>query len=86
MIKVLPADVHTTRPDGGLFVWLTFPTGFDAAAFMAERLLPQARVAYVPGATFFPLTQEANHARLSFSGVADERLVRGIRALGELLR
>jgi 2-aminoadipate transaminase len=48
-------------------------------------MLPRAQVAYVPGATFFPLTEETNHARLSFSGVADERLVRGITRLGQLL-
>lgn len=80
-----PADVRHTEPDGGLFVWLTFPSGFDAAAFMAETLLPQAKVAYVPGATFFPVDQAPNHARLSFSGVPDDRLVHGITALGRLL-
>lgn len=86
MAETFPADVHFTEPDGGLFSWLTFPAGFDAAAFMAETLLPQAKVAYVPGATFFPVDQEPNHARLSFSGVPDERLVQGISELGRLLR
>jgi 2-aminoadipate transaminase len=86
LAEVLPDDVTFTRPDGGLFTWLTFPAGFDAAAFMAETLLPEARVAYVPGATFFPVEQEPNHARLSFSGIADDRLVHGITELGRLLR
>ena len=85
MAETFPDDVHFTEPDGGLFIWLTFPAGFDATAFMAETLLPQAKVAYVPGATFFPVDQEPNHARLSFSGVPDERLVRGISELGRLL-
>ena len=80
-----PAEVAYTYPEGGLFTWLTFPPGFDAATFMKEEMLPKAQVAYVPGATFFPLVEETNHARLSFSGVADERLVRGITRLGELL-
>jgi len=85
MTETFPDDVHFTTPGGGLFVWLTLPAGFDAAAFMAETLLPEAKVAYVPGATFFPVDQEPNHARLSFSGVPDERLVRGITELGRLL-
>jgi 2-aminoadipate transaminase len=85
MAETFPADVHFTEPDGGLFVWLTLPEGFDAAAFMAETLLPQAKIAYVPGATFFPVRQEPNHARLSFSGVPDDRLVHGISELGRLL-
>ena len=86
MAETFPDDVQFTEPDGGLFVWLTFPDDFDAAAFMADTLLPEARIAYVPGATFFPVHQEPNHARLSFSGVPDDRLVRGISELGRLLR
>jgi 2-aminoadipate transaminase len=84
--ETFPEDVTATRPAGGLFTWLTFPRGFDAAAFMAETLLPKAKVAYVPGGTFFPLEQEPNHARLSFSGVPDDRLVHGIGELGRLLK
>ena len=85
MAEHLPPEVHFTTPGGGLFTWLTFPAGFDAAAFMAETLLPRAKVAYVPGATFFPVQQEPNHARLSFSGVPDDRLVHGITELSRLL-
>ena len=59
MAETFPDDVSFTRPDGGLFIWLTFPDGFDAAAFMAEPLLPEAKVAYVPGATFFPVAPGA---------------------------
>ena len=86
MADVFPASVDFTRPDGGLFVWLTFPEGFDAGTFMADKLLPEAKVAYVPGATFFPVDHQPHHARVSFSGVPDERLVHGITALGRLLR
>ena len=78
-------DVRFTTPEGGLFVWLTVPGDLDATAFMAERLLPEAKVAYVPGATFFPVDQRPNHARLSFSGVPDDQLVQGVSALGRLL-
>ena len=71
---------------GGLFTWLTFPEGFDAAAFLRDEAIPKAKVAFVPGATFFPVTQEANHARLNFSGVSDERIVTGMGRLAGLLR
>ena len=84
--ETFPDDVRHTSPDGGLFIWLTFPEDLDAAAFRAETLLPEAKVAYVPGATFFPVDQEPNHARMSFSGVPDDRLVRGVSELGRLLR
>ena len=86
MDELFPPSVEFTRPHGGLFTWLTFPDGFDATAFMRDRALPEARVAYVPGATFFANEQQANHARMNYSGVSDERITAGITRLGDLLR
>ena len=83
--RTFPQNVTFTEPSGGLFTWLTFPEGFDTARFMAEHALPEAKVAYVPGATFFPVEQEVNHARFSYSTQSDETLVKGITALGQLL-
>ena len=40
----------------------------------------------MPGATFFPVTQQSNHARFNYSGVSDERIVAGMTRLAELLR
>ena len=80
-----PQDIVATDPQGGLFTWLTFPDGFDATDFMRHVALPQARVAYVPGATFFPLTPRANHARLNFSSPSADAIRTGIAALGRAL-
>ncbi|HEY5847445.1 MAG TPA: PLP-dependent aminotransferase family protein [Microlunatus sp.] len=85
MRSTFPDSVGFTRPDGGLFTWLTFPDGFDAAAFMRRELLPRAKTAFVPGATFFPVVEEPHHARMSFSGVPDDKLARGVSAIGALL-
>ncbi len=79
--RVMPADVAHTRPRGGLFTWLTVPEGFDSAAFMQDTLLPRARVAYVPGGTFFPERQQPNHARLSYATLPEPRLVEGLELL-----
>ncbi len=84
--ELFPPSVRRTAPDGGLFTWLTFPEDFDAAAFLREDAIPKAKVAFVPGATFFPVTQQPNHARVNFSGVSDERIVAGMRRLADLLR
>lgn len=81
-----PAGVQYTTPQGGLFTWVSFAPGFDTAAFMRDVVLPQARVAYVPGATFFPLAQEHHHARVNFSAQPDSQLVKGIAAWGALLK
>ena len=81
-----PQDVAVTDPEGGLFTWATFPEGFDATAFMRDVALPKARVAYVPGESFFPLTPRPNHARLNFSAQSEAAIEVGIAALGKALR
>jgi 2-aminoadipate transaminase len=81
-----PQEVTVTDPEGGLFTWASFPEGFDATAFMREVALPQARVAYVPGATFFPLVPRPNHARFNFSAQPADRIEAGIAALGAALK
>ena len=45
----------------------------DQAGPRGDRALPEAKVAYVPGATFFANEQQPNHARVNYSGVSDER-------------
>ncbi|WP_092017167.1 aminotransferase-like domain-containing protein [Brevibacterium siliguriense] len=84
--REFPADIQFTRPEGGLFTWLTFPEGFDSARFAADTALPKAKVAYVPGATFFADEQHHNHARINFTGVTDEQINDGIGRLGAELR
>lgn len=81
-----PQDVTMTDPEGGLFTWATFADGFDATAFMRDIALPQARVAYVPGATFFPVQEQSNHARINYSAQSEDRIREGIAALGKVLR
>ncbi|MDX5350520.1 MAG: PLP-dependent aminotransferase family protein, partial [Paracoccaceae bacterium] len=80
-----PQAITATDPEGGLFTWLTFPEGFDATAFMRDVALPHARVAYVPGATFFPLTPRPNHARFNYSAQSPDNIRAGIAALGQAL-
>jgi 2-aminoadipate transaminase len=83
--RCFPSSVRHTRAEGGLFTWLTFPQGFDAATFMRDRALPEAKVAYVPGATFFALQEQSHHARISFSALTEQNLTLGLERLGALL-
>jgi 2-aminoadipate transaminase len=84
--RSFPQEVSFTDPSGGLFTWLTFPKRFDTGQFMKDYALPKAKVAYVPGATFFPLQQETNHARVNYSAQSDEIIVKGMTALGQLVK
>jgi 2-aminoadipate transaminase len=81
-----PKSIQYTRPDGGLFTWLSFPDGFDTAKFMLEHSLPEAKVVYVPGAAFFAVEPETNHARFNFSALPEGQLIAGMESLGKLLR
>ncbi|NKX44763.1 PLP-dependent aminotransferase family protein [Roseicyclus persicicus] len=81
-----PQDVAVTDPEGGLFTWASFPEGFDATAFMRDVALPKARVAYVPGGSFFPVTERPNHARFNYSAQSEARIEAGIAALGAALK
>lgn len=69
-----------------MFTWLTFPAHIDAAALMRDRVLPEAKVAYVPGAAFFPAQAEQNHCRMNYSCMPEEKIVDGIHKLGDILK
>src|SRR2546428_1793645 len=45
-------DVQISKPEGGFFIWIKLPTGTDRKR-LAE-LAAEARVQYVPGASFYP--------------------------------
>ena len=62
-----PEEITFTDPQGGMFTWLTVPEGFDTEELHARSCAAQAKVAYVPGATFFPLGNRPNYARMSYS-------------------
>ena len=42
-------------------------------------------VAYVPGVIFYPNDGEVNHFRLNYSNMTEDRIVEGVKRLGELL-
>lgn len=86
MNELFPKTVTYTNSEGGLFTWLTLPAGIDAAKLLTERLLPEAKVAYVPGAQFYALNPELNHCRLNFSCMSEEKIVVGITRLAGILK
>ena len=80
----MPEGVSWTHPEGGLFLFLTMPEGFDAVKFYDTAL--DAGVAYVAGEFFHPDGNGKNTMRLNFSFMSPERIAEGIRLLAELLR
>lgn len=80
----MPSGVTWTRPDGGLFIWLTLPEGLDTAALL-QRSVDEIGVAFVPGAAFFADGRGRNTARLSYSLPPEATIKDGIARLGRRL-
>ncbi|MBR5212472.1 MAG: PLP-dependent aminotransferase family protein [Bacteroidales bacterium] len=80
----MPEGVRWTHPEGGLFLFLTMPEGFDAVKFYDKAL--DAGVAYVAGEFFHPDRSGKNTMRLNFSFMSPQRITEGIKLLAQLLR
>jgi len=83
MLKALeeyfPPEVTWTHPHGGLFLWITLPEGMDCKALFEAAL--QENVAFVPGDSFFAITNGRRNMRLNFSNAQPEKIREGIRRL-----
>lgn len=81
--KYMPKGVSWTRPDGGLFIFLTLPEHIDTVALYDRALASQ--VAYVAGSFFYTDGSHRNTMRLNFSYIDSERMEEGIKILASLL-
>jgi DNA-binding transcriptional MocR family regulator len=84
LARYMPAAVTWTRPQGGMFIWVTMPEWLDGATVL-RRAIEDARVAFVPGAAFCADGSGRNTFRLSFSLTDVGNIDRGIERLGTLL-
>lgn len=81
----MPEGVSWTRPEGGMFIWITLPEDMDGAALLEHSLKTQ-KLAFVPGQAFFADRSGSNTIRLSFSLADEATIEEGVKRLGILLR
>ncbi|MBA2347553.1 MAG: PLP-dependent aminotransferase family protein, partial [Solirubrobacterales bacterium] len=81
--KFLPPTATWTRPDGGLFVWVTLPEGLDTTDLLAKAL--SHNVAFVPGRAAYLDGRGGNAMRLNFSGVSEDAIREGVRRIGAVV-
>ncbi|MBR6403381.1 MAG: PLP-dependent aminotransferase family protein [Eubacterium sp.] len=87
MIKAMedsfPESVSFTRPEGGMFIWVTLPEGM-----IALDLFEKARkenVVFVPGNPFYIDGRAANTMRLNYTNCDEKTIIEGINRLSRLL-
>jgi DNA-binding transcriptional MocR family regulator len=85
LAREMPQGVSWTRPEGGMFVWVTLPAGLDGADLLAQSLKTE-RVAFVPGRAFYADGSNGNTLRLSFSCANEAQIDEGMKRLGRLIR
>lgn len=78
-------DVSWSKPEGGLFIWVTLPAQVDAAQLL-QRSIADAGVAFVPGGAFFTDGSGRNTIRLSYSLASPEQIRDGMARLGAVVR
>lgn len=81
--KYMPEGVSWTRPEGGLFLFVSLPENMDATALFPVAI--EKGVAYVPGSYFYADDSHRNTMRLSFSYMENERMEAGVKLLASLL-
>ena len=83
LTEYMPEGIRWTHPEGGLFLFLTMPEGFEAVKFYDKALA--AGVAYVAGEFFHPDGSGKNTMRMNFSFMTKERMTEGVKLLASLL-
>ncbi len=79
-----PPGMRWTRPGGGLFLWATLPEGFDTLELLDEAIAE--KVAFVPGAAFYPCGGGERTMRLNFSYAPPDVIDEGIKRLARVIR
>lgn len=83
MEKYFPPYIKYTKPEGGMFVWVTLPEGVNALDKFSEAM--EKKVAFVPGNPFYTDKESVNTLRLNYTNATPEIIEEGIKRLAEIL-
>ena len=82
--KYMPEGVTWTRPEGGLFLFLTLPEGYDAEE--SFQIAIEKNVAFVLGTVFFVNGGGKNTMRINFSYMSEEMNIEGVKRLADAIK
>lgn len=84
ILKYFPAGIKHTRPEGGMFLWVTLPDNINSMDLFNNAI--KQNVAFVPGAPFYANGGGEHTMRLNFSNSAPDRMRDGIERLGNVIK
>lgn len=79
--EYLNDEVSYILPEGGFFLWLTFPSEIDTSKFLQSAL--DRGVSYIEGSYFYLKGEEKNSMRLCFSYCNEEQIREGIKHIAD---
>ena len=82
--EFMPQGVTWTHPEGGLFLFLTMPEGFNTVKFYDIAL--DNDVAYVAGTFFRTDGKGLNTMRMNFSFLDEEKMRAGVEVLARIIK
>ena len=82
--KYMPEGVTWTKPEGGLFLFITLPEYMDSQILFRKAI--EKKVAFVVGHAFHCNGKGRNTMRINFSYVSKEQNEIGVKRLAEVIR
>jgi 2-aminoadipate transaminase len=82
--KYMPKNIQWTKPEGGMFIWLTLPEGQSALELFDKAMA--ADVAFVPGDPFYTGEGNVPTLRLNYTASTPEVIDEGIKRLASIFK
>ena len=82
--KTFPEEAESTRPEGGMFLWITLPENLSSLDLF--EMAQKEKVAFVPGKAFYVDGGGDNTLRLNFSNSDEEKIKEGIKRLAKVIK
>lgn len=84
METFFPENTKFTRPEGGMFIWVTLPE--NVVAMDLFEITKEKNVVFVPGNPFYVDGRNANTMRLNYTNSDEEIIVEGIKRLSKSMK
>lgn len=82
--KNFPKEVQYTKPEGGMFLWVTLPEGMSSLELFNEA--SKQNVAFVPGDPFYVNGENVNTLRLNYTNSSEAMIEEGIKRLAKVIK